>query len=210
MSMTPIRIVKHFLREVADLCNYGVVESHKPLGSLTGLVFDPKSWRVEQFQISTLEVPDEPVFAPVQAFRSLDDEHRQLKIDLAGGPLVAPAPDSSKTLAAAGLADTSSLIGHTVNGRDGPVGKVIDLLVNVDLWQLRYLVIESETGHALTDIEWCVSVGDGEQPPRIDLPAKAIAMAPPYRDLHEICSGYEAALYRHYTSRAYAGNGRIA
>lgn len=208
--MTPINTVKHFLREVAELCNYRVVDSRKPLGSLAGLVFDPKGWHVKQFEISALQSPNKPVFASFQTFRSLDDERRQLEIDLGDKPLSIAAPDPSKTLSAAGLASTGSLIGQTINGRDGPAGMIVDLLVNVDIWQLRYLVIESETGRALTDIEWCVSVGAGEQPPSVDLPAEAIAMAPPYRDLHELCSGYEEALYRHYTSRTYADDDRVA
>ncbi len=75
--------------------------------------------------------------------------------------------------------------------------------MNVDVRRLRYLVIETGSRCVLTDIEWCSSFDDCKGRPIVDLPAEAITTAPPYQALEELCSGYEEALYRHYTSRAY-------
>ena len=108
------------------------------------------------------------------------------------------------------IMDAAALLGRSVEGCDDVAGTVENLLVNVSAWQIRYLVIRANEQLALTDIEWCSSCGGDSGPLRIDRPAAAVASAPPYQDLSELCSGYEEALYRHYTSRAFDTQGDAA
>ena len=58
------------------------------------------------------------------------------------------------TLSGSRRFDACTLIGRTVHGRDGPAGRLGDLLINVELWVLRYLVIDTDERRVLTDIEW--------------------------------------------------------
>lgn len=204
------RIIKHHLREVRDLCSYRIVGTSQALGTLSGLVVDPESWKVAGFLISRRSEPGDPHVIPVQSFRTIDDAQRTLEIGQPGEGLRSAQPGRPDTPASGQPVDTSAIIGRSIDGRDGPAGRIVDLLVNVNVWELRYLVIESESRRVLTDIEWCSSVNEGKKRPRVDLPAVAINTAPPYQALEELCSGYEEALYRHYTNRAYVAESDVA
>ena len=174
------RNITHHLREVRDLCGYRIVGASRPLGTLSGLVFDPVTWKVGRFVVYRGDMQRDRVMVPVQRFRSIDDGRRELLVEAPDATLDSAEPYRPERLAGARLIDTSSLIGKTLDGRDGPVGTISDLLVNVDVWTLRYLIVESGSKRALTDIEWCSSLNDGKRP-CIDLPAEAIATAPPYQ-----------------------------
>ena len=204
---TEPRIIEHHLREVRDLCSYSIVGAGQTLGSLSGLIFDPQSWDVVYFLITRNGEPGSPITVPIRLFRSLDDTNRALEVGLAEEGLRSTKRYRPEMLERARLVDSSAVIGKTIDGLAGQIG---DLLVNVDAWQLRYLVIETDSRRVLTDIEWCSSCNGGEESARIDLPAEAIATAPPYRALEEMCSGYEESLYRHYTRREYAVDSDVA
>ena len=208
--MAEPRIIKHHLREVQDICGYSIVGQGQTLGALTGLVFDPQSWDVLHFLITESGTQGKPVGVPVQLFRSLDDVNRTLEVGLTREGLRSAEHYTPDVLARKGLVGTTAVVGKIVDCSDGPAGRIGDLLVNVDVWQLRYLVIEAGSTRVLTDIEWCSSFDDCQAHPVVDLPAEAIITAPPYEALEELCSGFEEALYRHYTSRAYVIESDVA
>lgn len=194
---------KHHLRELGSLQHYRVLDSRGVEGHLRGVVFDPRSWRVGRLVVNADHASAGQFFVPVQAVRLIDDEARRIEVELTERPPLSSQRDLAESLAEAGLGCSHDLIGQEVLGLDAAAGRIADLLVNVDVWQLRYLVIVAGTNTVLTDIEWCVSIGNHNTSPRIDLPAKAVATAPPYHGLDELCIGHEEALYRHYTQRAY-------
>ncbi len=195
---------KHHLRELTSLHDYRVRDSRGVEGQFRGVVFDPRSWRVGRLVVNADHASEGAFFVPVQEVRSIDDEARRIEVELSERPPLSSQQDVADSLHEAGLGYSRELLGQEILGLDGSAGRITDLLINVDVWQLRYLVIAAETSTVLTDIEWCVSVGNLDTSPRIDLPATAVAAAPPYRGLDELCIGYEEALYRHYTQRAYS------
>jgi hypothetical protein len=137
--------------------------------------------------------------------RDLDTDACNLAVDVAD-ELSEPAqlyrPD---TLAGSTQYDAVELIGRPIEGEDARAGRIVDLLVNVQTWQLRYFVIAAGQRLVLTDVEWASSLTKGGDEVRLDLPAGAVATAPRYEGLGELCSGYEEALYRHYTSHLTPG-----
>jgi len=199
--------IKHYLREVKYLCRYRIVNADQTLGTLSGLVFDPRSLLVTQFLVTPSGRQDDRVAVSVELFRSLDDAKGTFEVELSAEGLRSAEHYRPEMLARPRLIDTSAVIGRAV---EGSAGRIDDLLVNVVAWQLRYLVIEIGSRRVLTDIEWCSSFDGGKKHVGIDLPAEAIATAPPYIALDELCRGYEEALYRHYTSRAYMVESDVA
>jgi sporulation protein YlmC with PRC-barrel domain len=208
--MTVTTKQKHYLRELSSLYQYRVTDPDGEVGMLTGVLFEPFSWRVSRLIVDPDAGVDRHVFVPVREIRSISEQACRIDVDHAGTRPYLSRHEVEAAVSEAGLASSDDLVGHDIQGLDGNAGRVADLLVNVDVWQLRYLVISAGAGAALTDIEWCVSIGGGDASPRIDLPAAAIATAPRYGGLDELCIGYEEALYRHYTQRAYVGTDSVA
>ncbi len=203
-------MIKHHLRELRGLIGCKVVLGDSAPGELAGLVVNPDDWRIMSGVVAISATPQQAVVIPVRLFGALDDERRTLHLDGSEAALRSSAAYSPDRLAEDGLVDAAALLGRSVEGCDEVAGTVENLLVNVSAWQIRYLVIRANEQLALTDIEWCSSCGGDSGPLRIDRPAAAVASAPPYQDLSELCSGYEEALYRHYTSRAFDTQGDAA
>lgn len=196
-------MITHHLRKVTDLCAYTVVGAGDPLGMLSGLVFSPDNWHVRHFVIMGESLPRKPVVLPTQLFRAILDDSRKLEVDVSAPALRSAAEYRPAQLAGSNLFDAAGLIGRRLDGSDTSAGKVADLLVNVHVWALRYFLIDTPSGRVPVDVEWCSSLDADQDGISVDLPAQAIATAPPYQGLGEFCSGYEQALYRHYTSRSY-------
>jgi len=202
----------HHLRECLDLCRYSVAGFDHAPATLEGLIVDARSWRIEVFVVSVEGTGSEFFMVPRSGFVSLDDAARTLTLDVPDrasaateGPLTAALQDTPRF-------DAAALPGMTLFGRDGPAGTIVDLLVNVDLWQLRYFVIEVDSGLVATDIEWASSLARGSDEVVVDLPAVAIATAPAYDSIDNFCSGDEEAMYRHYTRSEFvlpAAGGRL-
>ncbi len=202
-------MTSHHLRHLKDLLHRTVSSEDGALGRLAGIAFDSVAWKVDHVIVSDPQQSREPLIVPVQFFRSIDDERRQLHFDVAGKVLLSAGSYGSGNVEGLPLFDAAGLLGRTLYGRDEPAGKIHDLLVNVDSWKLRYLVVQTGAGQVLTDVEWCSAL-DRDGRLTIDLPAAAVAAAPPYPGLEALSSGYEEMLYRHYTSRKYATDGSRA
>lgn len=194
-------MVMHHLREFTALSRHGVNRGEVRLGTLSGLVIDTRDWFVREFVVAGRSASDDTVLVPVEAFVSLDDERGEILVDSSTDVL-----RSSPYRAAGGALDehqvnVAPLIGRTVDGLDGRAGRIADLLVNINVWKMRYFLIDTGSGSVLTDIEWADTLGDATTSPTLDLPAVSVTSAPPYPGLEEMCTGYEEVVYRHYTSR---------
>jgi hypothetical protein len=198
-------MISHQLRQLRDLLGYSVMSGDKPLGKLTGLAFDPADWAIRAAVVDDPVTSRDLVQIPIGLFRALADERRELCFDYAG-EAVLPAGGPGHSVPA----EAAALLGRQVAGGGQVAGSIDDLIVNIDSWQLRYLVVRTGTGRVLTDIEWCSSLGEDGQCLSLDLPAAAVTGAPPFEGLDRLCIGHEEALYRHYTSRKYAGDSEVA
>ena len=196
-------MIKHHLRELRDLCSYRVIGAGTAPATLIGLVFDAKDWCIRSFVVRQDALNRESIVVPQTCFRSLDDDRRELQLEVEDELLASAEGFQPESLSESTQFDAVEFIGGTIDGRDGPAGRVSDLLLNVDLWVFRYFVVDSDGRRVLTDIEWASSLAQGKERLRVDLPAEAIATAPPYENLGELCQGDEEVLYRHYTDTAY-------
>ncbi len=203
-------MTSHHLRQLQDLLRFTVVSEDGPLGKLAGLVFDPADWQIRHAVVAAQGTNREPVLVPIRFFRSIADKRKELHFDIAGEVLLSPGGLRGGRLAQPPLADAANMLGWLVAGRDEPAGRIDDIVVNIDIWRLRYLVVRTDAGRVLTDAEWCSSFRGSGPCVTLDLQAAAVTGAPPYQGLDELSIGDEEVLYRHYTSRKYAGDGGVA
>ena len=192
-------LFKHRLREVRDLCHYRVTGAGISPAVLSGLIVDAGDWHVDAFVVLREEPARELFVVPTSCFASLDDEARTLSLNVPDEILHTPDARKVPDLHGSSRFDAVKLPGETMFGCDEAAGTIIDLLVNVELWQLRYFIVQADSAVVLTDIEWASSLTRGSDQVIVDLPAVAIATAPPYESISNLCSGAEEALYRHYT-----------
>lgn len=186
-----------FLREWGTLQGYSASIPGARPGKLTGLACNPDdSWPVESLLCSIEGSVKE---CPIALVRRIDDRHNTLSIDAE-----AFEPANADT---GRLTDVAMLIGFDVIGRDGElVGPVTDFLVNVRTWELRYLVVRSDSKSLLLAPQWIQTSEADEKRITVDLPAAALLQAPAYSGMHELSRGYEESLYRHYTNRVYCAD----
>ena len=199
-------MLSHRLRKLTDLLHFTIASEEGPLGTLAGIAFDPDAWSVEHVVAADPAEARESLIVPVRFFHAIDDKSRELRFSTDSGVLLSASGYRTGRVSGSPLFDAASLLGRTLHGCDRAVGEVQDMLVNIDSWKLRYLVVQTGGHRVLTDVEWCSSVDGGRGRVVVDLPAAAILEAPPYPGLEQLSSGHEEALYRHYTRRRYATN----
>ena len=101
------------------------------------------------------------------------------------------------------LRSVDELIGYRIRTRDGEFGEIEDLILEDDIWAVRYLVIRTRRWLAgqtvLVSPEWedCVSWQDEEL--CVDLESEAIGTAPPYDPDLPLVPAYERTLMDHYS-----------
>jgi sporulation protein YlmC with PRC-barrel domain len=145
------------------------------------------------------------VLVPTGRIQDLDDDDQIIKVCMTreevthGGPFES-AVHALRERPAYNAAD---VVGCDVITRDGESGKVVDILVDVNHWDLRYLELDTGPKEVLVDPAWTNGIDVENNLIRLDLPADAIDGAPEFRTSTIINSGYCEALYRHYTSRQF-------
>lgn len=192
-------MTQHLLRKWTSLRGMRVVRDGEAIGRLAGLGFNDKTLRVAEFLVDTKDAECVPVRLPVDRAAVLDEPRRELMVERSGATSGRSEPGRD----ARAPVDAHALLGKTIQCLDGPVGPVADLLVNIDVWMLRYFLVGVGEHRVMTDIEWCSSFNGGDGP-ALELPVKALETAPAYPGIDALCSGFEEALYRHYTRRKFS------
>lgn len=100
------------------------------------------------------------------------------------------------------LRSAKELLRYDVQAVDAGVGAVQDLLVDVDSWELRYLVVDTRRwwpgGHVLIAPEWVRSISWAERTVSLDLTSDAVKDAPEWDPASPPERKYEARLYAHF------------
>jgi sporulation protein YlmC with PRC-barrel domain len=123
------------------------------------------------------------------------------------GPLDA---DDQRTPRSGGdphLRSAREVRGYRLQGSDGPVGKVSDLLIDEDEWTVRYLVVD--TGRWLPGRKvilspaWVLEVRWADQIVRVDLERERIGNSPEYQAGKPVDREYEARLHDYFARPRY-------
>ena len=114
---------------------------------------------------------------------------------------------SSSTSDVCHLRSSNALISHYIEATDGDIGHVADLLVDADLWAIRYMVVNTSNwwvSHVvLVAPQWVKEVKWRECKVSVDLTRQAVKDAPPYDPAKELDRQLEQEIYRHYGRQGY-------
>ena len=89
-----------------------------------------------------------------------------------------------------------------MNAVDGDIGRVVDLIVDDDDWQLRYLVVD--TGHwlpgrkVLIPLEWAQRISWSESEVIVEMTRQAVEDSPRFHPEEPVNREYEVMLYDYY------------
>jgi hypothetical protein len=119
------------------------------------------------------------------------------------GDAVEPQTDSEAPHPpAAQLRSSDAVTGYAIHARDGEIGKVSDFLVDDEVWNVRYL--EVDTGNWLAGSRvllapaWVDSIDWEAGVVRVQLDCAAIHSAPEYSPGRLLDRDYEIRLFAHY------------
>lgn len=102
--------------------------------------------------------------------------------------------------------DADELLGRQVlsSSDDTVGGSIVDLLINVREWCLRYFVVRNAERDVLLHASWVTGLSADDSAAIIDgLSAESLVTAPPYEGVEKMTPGYEDTIYRHYTHREF-------
>jgi hypothetical protein len=190
--------VRCFLQEYLALRQLPIIGRDGAVGRLLGMTFAEPDWNVVSVLVDFGRVLR---LAPAELLCT-SDEPPGISLKALGAGASAEL-GGGRQLNAADIDADNLLTCHVVSSRDDAVGgRIADLLINLDQWQLRYFVVDNGTCRVLLDVAWVTGISTKESCVIIDgLPSNALATAPEYSGLGAMSPGFEDTIYRHYTRR---------
>ena len=105
------------------------------------------------------------------------------------------------------LSKVKTLIGYTLQARDGEIGSVKESVIDDASWEIRYLVVATKNWwpgkKVLISPEWIERVSWSELKVHVKLTREAIKASPEYTDEALVSRSYESGLFRHYGRDGY-------
>lgn len=105
------------------------------------------------------------------------------------------------------LRSVREVVGYHINCISDSMGHVEDLIVDLDTWVVRYLVIDTANWlpgkKVIVGCDWLTDVRWADRSVYVDLTRKQIETAPPYSARMPINRDYEETLYDYYGRPTY-------
>jgi hypothetical protein len=107
------------------------------------------------------------------------------------------------------LRSTREVIGYHIQARDGEIGHVEDLIVEDEIWFIRYLVIDTRNWlpgrKVLVAPAWAEQVNWVERRVYLDLSRETVKNSPEFDPSMPVNREYEVRLYDYYGRPKYWG-----
>jgi len=111
------------------------------------------------------------------------------------------------------LRSCKAVVDYHIEATDGDIGHVQGLLVDEEIWAIRYMVVDTSNwwlGHkVLVAPQWIKEVSWPDATVSVDLTRQAVKDAPPYDPAEQLDRKQETGIYEHYGRPGYwAGEGK--
>jgi uncharacterized protein YrrD len=190
------------------LNGYNVAASDAPAGEVKDIYFDDTRWAVRYLLVDTRAwLRGREVLVEPQSVAAVDTELQKILLlvtqsQVDESPSLEPKPDHGSH-----LRSTREVIGYHINARDDTFGHVEDMLIDVQSWAIRYLLIDTRNWWpgppVLVGVEWANEVNWSSRLLRVDMDAEQVKACPPYDPSVPISRQYEADLHQHYGRPGY-------
>jgi hypothetical protein len=93
--------------------------------------------------------------------------------------------------------------GYAIHAADGRMGRVVDIIMDDDDWQLVYLIVDTHnwlpwSRKVILSVEWLHSISYFNREINIGIDTETIKEAPEFNPKHPVDMDYERALYEYY------------
>jgi sporulation protein YlmC with PRC-barrel domain len=117
------------------------------------------------------------------------------------------AKRSATSLGDVHLRSAVEIHGYHIQGSDGAIGHVEDLVIDDETWAVRYLVIDTSNWwfgkKVLVSPLWAEKISWAERNVYVDMSLQSIKESPQWASAEEIDRGYETNLYNYYGRPVY-------
>ncbi|HEY5955069.1 MAG TPA: PRC-barrel domain-containing protein [Polyangiaceae bacterium] len=131
----------------------------------------------------------------------------------AEAPIDLPRPNMSEAGSDSHLRSAKEVRGYNIQASDDSIGHVDDFIVADDIWEIRYLVVDTSNWwlgkKVLIAPEWASRISWEEQNVYVDMTRAAIQASPQWDPSVMVNREYETRLYDHYRRPAYWGEGAV-
>jgi len=225
------------LRSLKELEHYTVNATDGDVGTVVTFLFDDEHWVIRYLVVDTNGLTNQPQVLVSPAFFSevdwLTQRFRILlrKDDVQKSPSVAEvagsepymsvvAADSghnvpplrSNELADIHLRSAKEVRGYDVQASDDSIGHIDDFIVEDDIWDVRYLVVDTSNWwfgkKVLVAPQWAKRISWEQKNVYVDMSRQTIKDSPEYDPSVTVNRDYEIRLYDHYREHGYWGEER--
>jgi len=105
------------------------------------------------------------------------------------------------------LHSTHDMSGNNIQATDGEIGHVVDFVIDVETWAIRYLVVDTRNWlpgkKVLVSLKWIESISWDESKINVNLLRETIRQSPEYTEDSLLTRDYESRLHKHYNREGY-------
>jgi hypothetical protein len=192
------------------LMGYNVAASDAPAGEVKDAFFDDDLWIVRHLLVDTRAwLRGREVLIDAKSVARVDTGIQ--KLDLSVTQKQVDESPSIETVgvgrSGAELRSVREVIGCHISARDDTFGHVEDLLIDLDGWAIRYLLVDTRNWWpgppVLLGVEWANEVDWKARTLSVDMEAERIKACPPYDPGSPVSREYETDLHQHYGREVY-------
>jgi uncharacterized protein YrrD len=199
------------LRTSSELIRYDVNASDGPIGSVSDLLFDDRTWKLRAIVVDTGHyLSHHEVLVDPGNVRDLKfpDETMTLSLskrEVEASPGLETSPPVSRQKGGSGdchLRSSNETCDYQISASDAEVGQIHGFVIETSTWTVRYLIVD--TGDwlmgklvllrpdAIQSIDWSSHLM------KANVTAEAIRQSPTYDETAELSRDYEAFLHDYY------------
>jgi uncharacterized protein YrrD len=187
------------------LSGFNVAASDAPAGELKDLYFNEGPWAVRYLLVDTRAwVRGREVLLSPQSVASVDTEVQKIGLSITQKQVdESPSTDAVTEP----LRSAREIVGYHISARDETFGHVEDLLIDLQSWAIRYLLIDTRNWWpgppVLVGVEWANEIQWDTRTLSVDMEAERIKACPPFDPAVPVSRQYETDLYAHYGRTGY-------
>jgi hypothetical protein len=218
------------LQSLKELERYTVNAADGDVGRVVDFLFDEEHWVVRYFVVDISGVVNQRhVLISPASFSEVDWLTQHFRIILTKDevqknpsvPEVALSEQAAGLVASEGgnkassssewmdthLRSANEVRGYDVQASDDSIGHVDDFIVEDDIWDVRYLVVDTSNWwfgkKVLVAPQWTKRIGWEQRNVYVDMSRQAIKDSPEYDPSITVNREYESRLYDHYREHGY-------
>ncbi|MBD3305791.1 hypothetical protein GF339_05355 [candidate division KSB3 bacterium] len=191
------------LWRMKSLCEYSIQATDGEIGTPDAFLFDEATWKICYVVIEKgHRSPPQKVLVAMTTLASPNQAAHQLPLHLTQLQVKqSPALDEYALSSKNGSTyrDSNEVVGFQIQGADGYVGEIEDVIVEDEFWQIRYIVVDTSNWlpgrQVLIPPDWIETITWSTEHVMVKLSRENITTCPIYNPSDPVNRAYEIRFY---------------